>query len=58
MKGRKGIFVCDRNEISLKIKLNILTKIITKIKKTMLKNFFIQKKILRMRLLKILNNEF
>ena len=58
MKGRKGIFVCDRNEISLQNKIKYINKNYHKIQKTMLKNFFFTKKNFENELLKILNNEF
>ena len=43
LQVEKVFFVCDRNEISLQNKINLLTKN-QKIQKTMLKNFFYTKK--------------
>ena len=44
MKGRKGIFVCDRNEISLKNKIKYINKNYQKIQKNNVKKFFYTKK--------------
>jgi len=58
VNGRKGIFVCDRNEKSLEYTIEHINKNYQYIQKSMLKNYIYTKENFKKELLKIIKNDF